>query len=69
MLRDVILSKQGQRVAKTTGSLGAHEGEQLHDFLKRVGHEGWEVVGLSPIAGGEGRDISVLIILKRPVDE
>jgi hypothetical protein len=69
VLRDVILSKEGQRVSKTTGSLGALEGERLHDFLKTAGNDGWEVVGLSPITGGEGRDISVLIILKRPVDK
>jgi len=62
VLRDVILSK-------TTGLLGTLEGERLNDFLKKAGQEGWEVAGLSPITGAESRDISVLIVLKRPVDK
>jgi hypothetical protein len=40
----------------------------LHEYLSTMGHQGWEVVGVSPTTGpAENRTIDVVVILKRAI--
>ncbi|WP_309687743.1 hypothetical protein [Armatimonas sp.] len=55
-------------IKKRTNLLGSDQRVQLSDYLDSAGEEGWEVCGMSPIAGG-GQfmyPVSTMILLKQP---
>lgn len=54
----VVMRVNDQEVAKMAGATPV--GQLLHEFLNRVGEEGWEVVGMAGVR--EGAEI----VLKRP---
>lgn len=58
----VVMLTNGQEVGKIVNNQPV--GELLYEYLNKVGHEGWEVVGMAETRGG------IELVLKRlKVDE
>jgi hypothetical protein len=55
----VVMMANGQELGKIVSNQPV--GELLHEYLEKVGIEGWEVVGMAEVRGG------VELVLKRPL--
>ena len=68
---DKVLEIDGQKVGdmRFKGFSWEVKGENLHDFLNRMGQDGWEVVGVTPVTGTGDKPgtVSIKVILKRPI--
>ena len=67
--REKVMTLNGQTLSDVMGSLIGMKikpkGDDIHDFLRRVGQDGWELVSYTYA----GIDTGYVAILKRPADE
>jgi hypothetical protein len=62
-----VVSVNGQQCCFVPEEQGSQRYFQLHEYLRMIGAEGWEVVASSPsLTGDHGRLDSWTIIARRP---
>jgi hypothetical protein len=72
VVNETVMRVNDQQVGDIKTSLlggSKEQGSPLHQYLNKIGQDGWEVAGMTPITGGsEHRAIlAYIVVLKRPL--